>query len=115
MAALLLPVAVDKGGELGDKRLGLLPMRKVAGAGDHFETGVGNRTAPILAIGRSDDPVFGAPQQQSRGVDPMQPTLEPRVVHIGLPAVEGESLAAANDGCELAVGKGGEFNLAFGR
>src|SRR6516225_7292385 len=99
MTALLLPGDVDKGSERVGKSLRLLTIREMAGVRDQLKPGVRDRATPFFAIVRSDDPVFGAPQQQSRAVDSMQPTLEPGVVHVRLPAVEGESLSAANDSC----------------
>ena len=48
-------------------------------------------------------PVLRAPQQQGRPVDAMQPALEARVVHVRLPAVEREGLAAAHDRRQLAL------------
>ena len=62
-------VAVDEGNEPVDKRFGPLPMREMAGAGDQFEPGVRDLEAPFRAVGGRDDPVLGAPQQQSRAVD----------------------------------------------
>jgi hypothetical protein len=55
---------------------------------------VGLRPAPDRRT-RSDVAVLRAPQQQCWDVDPMQPSFESRIVHVGLPAVERERLTAA--------------------
>ena len=45
----------------------------------------------------------------------MQPAFEPRIVHVGLPAVERERLTAADDRRQLALRQVGEVNLALRR
>src|SRR5690348_6092010 len=90
-------------------------MRKVTSVRDGFEPGSRYRLPPSLAVSGRDDAVLGTPKQQCRAVDPMQPALEPRVVHIGLPAVEREGLAPARDGGKLAFRHLGEIDLALCR
>src|SRR5215472_9026330 len=42
----------------------------------------------------------------------MQPALEPRIVHVGLPTVQGESLTTADNCGELALRQPGEIDVA---
>jgi hypothetical protein len=48
-SALLLSVALDKGGEPVDKSLGLFLMREMAGAADQFQPRSRDRLTPALA------------------------------------------------------------------
>src|SRR5215472_12178458 len=43
----------------------------------------------------------------------MQPAHEPRIVHVGLPAVEGEGLTAAYNRSEVALRQLGEIDVAL--
>src|SRR6201987_979676 len=106
---------VDEGPKTLDERFGLLPMREVTGPWNNFEPSSRYRVPPALPISRCHDVVLGTPQQQCWDVDPMQPSFEPRIVHIGLPAVERERLTAADDRRQLALRQVGEVNLALRR
>src|SRR5258708_4500773 len=90
-------------------------MREMTGARDDLDLCSGNFALPTLAISRGDDAVPGAPQQQRRSVDPVQPAFEGGVGHVGLPAVEREGLAAARDRRKIAARERGEINSALCR
>ena len=111
----LLTSLFDKGREALDEGFGLLPMREVAGLRDDFEPGTWHRLTPAFAVLRSDDPIVCAPQQQRRNVDPVQPPPEPRIVHVGLPAIERESFASADDLSQFGVPKLREIDVALRR
>ena len=81
----------------------LLPVREVSGIGDDVHTRAGNLGTPGLAVCCADDAILLAPQQQGRDVDAVQPALQMRVVHVGLPAEPRERLAAARDSGKLRL------------
>ena len=87
----------------------------MSGLGNDVDPGAGNFLSPPLAIGRGDDTILRSPQQQGRPIDAVQPAFQPRVVHIGLPAVKREGLAATHDRRQLGVGQHGIIDLALGR
>src|SRR5260370_23262185 len=95
-SSFCLSARVEKGRNPFDKRFGLFPMREVAGLLDGLEPGSGDRLTPALAISGCDDAVLSTPKQQCRAVDPMQPALKPRIMHVGLPAIERECLQTAD-------------------
>src|SRR6516162_2141442 len=90
-------------------------MREVTGLWNNFELSSRYRLPPALAVSGCDDAVLCTPKQQCRAVDPVQPALESRVVHIRLPAIESEGLATARDRCKLAFRHLGEIDLALCR
>ena len=49
-----------------DRRLRLLELRDVAGSVDDLEAGPGDQITEVLAVGRVDESVLGAPHQQRR-------------------------------------------------
>ena len=90
-------------------------MREMPGVGDDLHARAGNLRAPRLAIRGADDAVLLAPQQQRRDVDAVQPALQMRIVHVGLPAEPRECLAAARDAGEFGLRQPHQVALAVRR
>ena len=82
---------------------------------NNLEPGSGYSLTPTFTIPRRYDAVLRAPKQQCWDVDPVQPSSEPRIVHVGLPAVERECLTSADDRCQLALRQFGEIDVALRR
>src|SRR5215813_2130871 len=87
-------------------------MREVTGLWNDLEPRSRYRLAPTLGISGCDDAVPCAPEQQCRAVNSMQPAFEPRIVHVGLPAIERKSLATAHHRGQFAFRHLGEVDVA---
>src|SRR6267142_2364077 len=98
----------QKGGEVGDEGVGLLDLGMVARALDELEARARDQRAVGPPVGRLHDPVAGSPEHEGRHPDPVQPSLELGVVHVGMPPVEGERLPVPGALDQLLVGHGVE-------
>ena len=84
----------------------LLEMRKVAGALDGLELRAGNERAIAAAVALAQDAVGGAPQEQGRQLDAVQPVLQLRIVHVGRPCDPGMRFLVARRGQRFLLGQG---------
>src|SRR5262249_10100827 len=83
----------------------LLELRVMPGAIDKGKARPRNERRISATVGGAHDAAGGAPQPRLRRGDAAEPALEPRVVHVGLPAVEAERLPVARAPRERRIGK----------
>src|SRR5947208_15469263 len=72
-AAESWPGLLHEAGDVVGDRLGVFDLRVMRRAGNALEAGAGQGGGELLAIGWGDDAVLGAPQNETRHGDPMQP------------------------------------------
>src|ERR1700722_19436061 len=108
-----LPLQPGEADDFLGEFLRLLELRLVAGLGDGDDPRARDELGVGLEILLRDDAVRGAAQQGRRPVDGMQPVLQLRIVHEGLPGDERQCLPVARDGQQLLVALGPRIELPF--
>src|SRR5262249_35556631 len=98
-----LTILFDKSRNPLDAGFRLFPKGKMTGLRNDLEPRAGYSSTPAFAVGGGHDAVLRAPQKHGRTIDPMQPAFEPRVVHVGLPAVKREGFTSPDDRRQLAL------------
>src|SRR5262249_14896461 len=83
--------------------LRLFPVREVTGAGNDLHMRARNLLSPCLTVGGRDYAVLFAPHQQRWDVNPVQPALQSRVVHIRFPAESCECFRTAGHPSQLSL------------
>src|SRR5262245_61290306 len=95
--------AIQEARDVLGKGFGLLDLRVVAGALDEHEARAGNQGAVGLTVRGLDDPVARAPEHERRHRDAAEPALELGIVHVRLPAVEGQRVPVPGANDQLVV------------
>src|SRR5206468_3206644 len=75
-------LSLREGGDPAGEFLRLLDVRVMSGALDGLEAGAGDRRTIGAPVGFREDTIGGAPQEERRNPDAVQPALELGVVHV---------------------------------
>src|SRR6516225_9631873 len=93
----------EKFEDRGCERRGLLALRYVAGGRDRPGARVRQETGISLEIGLRYETVALAADEQRRSSDTVQPSLELRIVHPGLPGEQRQRLTVTEHDGQLGV------------
>src|SRR3954454_1171823 len=115
MGSLLLAILFDESRKPLNAGFRLFPKREMTGLRNDFELRLRYCLTPAFAVGGCHDTVLRAPQKHARTIDTMQPAFEPRVVHVGLPAIKREGLTSADDRRQLALRQSREVDIPLCR